>query len=1300
MGMIGFLPGTVVAKRFFIEEAASQGGMGTVYRSRDLQSGGQVAVKLMHTHCDSEAHARRFTREAELLAELRHPSIVAYLDHGHTYDGWSFLAMEWLEGEELGQRLRRSRLTLSESLTLLRDVASALAIAHRRGIVHRDLKPSNLYLRDGQLGRVTLLDFGIARQMWASAGLTRVGDVIGTPRYMAPEQAQGRQDISPACDVYSLGCVLFECLTGQVPIEGKHPAAVLTKILFQEAPLLRTLRPDLPAPLEGLLQRMLAKLPARRPADADALLAELDALPAMTERPAPGCDATTGEQGLELEEAQLVSVVIAGCGAFGTLAARAVELPMSLDDQPPPAERSELRRALSVYGGQVELLIDGSAVVTLAQTHKSTATDQAMQAARCALALKERWPDAQVVVTTGRGVLAAQVPLGEAIDRAWRLLGAHSLGSDPGSSPVLLDEVTAGLLDTRFELSPMPTGNFALRGERAEIDPARPLLGKPTPCLGRDRELAMLEGLLQECREESAPRVVLVTAPPGMGKSRLRHELVRRLQSRGEPLKILIGRGDPLSAGTPYGLLAQALRRLCGIVDGEPLAERRARLAERVRRQVSGPEVDRMIEFLGELCEIHFPDEASVQLHAARQDPHIMSDRISQAALDFLKALGEQKPLLLILEDLHWGDGLTVRLLDTALRQLRTTPLLILALARPEVEDLFPRLWKDRQRQDLRLEGLTAKASAQLVRKSLGEPVAEATLARIVKQAGGNALYLEELIRAEAAGKGEALPKTVLVMLQARLMRLPAGARFALRVASVYGQTFWRGGLQADDVDSWLQILINAEFIERHRSSRFPDDVEYSFRHALLREAAYSFLSTDEQRQWHRQAAHYLQRAGEQDPAVLAEHFQRSGELTQAIINYAQAAEQAYERNDLEETLRRVDRGLDCSAQGELRGTLYALKTAALFLRNELERALHIGTEALTLLEPGTADWYRAIGFATGSAAALGKRSEVSELARRFGNLPPPAAPMSSYFETASLLATMLGLIGDREMAELFLSHSQGASGLVTELSPSVHIWTHYALGRHASALQPAPWSAVYHFQVCLDAAMLIGDRRQIAICSGDLGFALARIGQSAAAEARLREGVQVAAQLGEPITLVWVQMYLTLLLAESRDEAAQNEAMQLARDILGTLGEESYYSGIVHCALAALHSAAGRLDEAEAVARKAVKTLGPTRSSAPLAFIALTQVLLRAGRPAEAAQVAGEGVRLAESLGGSGGSEVPLRRALVQSLRACGAAQAESAQVELALQITSQAAQIPDPALRASFLARVEATSGAIPIF
>ncbi|HWE27388.1 MAG TPA: serine/threonine-protein kinase, partial [Polyangia bacterium] len=205
------LPGVVVGTRFEVESVAAVGGMGTVYRARDRADGQRVALKLMRG-----SELDRFVSEAEVLASLRHPHIVRYVAHGEAGPGELFIAMEWIDGEDLAARLRRAPLSIRESVIVARTVAAALAVAHARGVVHRDLKPSNLLIPDGDVGALKLVDFGVAYLDDARGGVvTRTGAILGTPSYMAPEQARGQHPLSPRADVFSLGAVLFEAIAGQ-----------------------------------------------------------------------------------------------------------------------------------------------------------------------------------------------------------------------------------------------------------------------------------------------------------------------------------------------------------------------------------------------------------------------------------------------------------------------------------------------------------------------------------------------------------------------------------------------------------------------------------------------------------------------------------------------------------------------------------------------------------------------------------------------------------------------------------------------------------------------------------------------------------------------------------------------------------------------------------------------------------------------------------------------------------------------------------------------------------------------------
>jgi serine/threonine protein kinase len=267
--------GEVVGDRFRIEGLAGSGGMASIYRAADVATGLHAAVKVIGRQ--SGTGRERFMREAAVLAQLSHPYIVRYLAHGITTHGLPFLAMDWLEGEDLAARLGRSGLGVDESLTLIRRAAEGLAVAHDCGVVHRDIKPSNLFLVHGEPASVKVIDFGVAHIDAGAGALTRSGALLGTVSYMAPEQVTEAANIDARADVYALGCVLFECLTGRPPFVGRSPSLV-ARILREKAPRPSELRAHLDADIDALIERMLAKQRSERPRDAAELLRALDGL--------------------------------------------------------------------------------------------------------------------------------------------------------------------------------------------------------------------------------------------------------------------------------------------------------------------------------------------------------------------------------------------------------------------------------------------------------------------------------------------------------------------------------------------------------------------------------------------------------------------------------------------------------------------------------------------------------------------------------------------------------------------------------------------------------------------------------------------------------------------------------------------------------------------------------------------------------------------------------------------------------------------------------------------------------------
>ena len=267
------LLGTILNGRYRLEARIGSGGMSTVYRALDETLQRQVAVKLMNQEVSSDSdQLERFRREARAVAQLSHPHVVGVIDAGED-DGRPYIVFEFVEGENLKQRIRREgQLPVTEAVAYAIEIARALGAAHARHIVHRDVKPQNVLIDEEGSAKVT--DFGIARTL-DEEGLTADGRVIGTTDYVAPEQALGHR-VTGQSDLYSLGIVLYEMLTGEVPYKGENQVAVAMKHVREQLPDVQWRRPEVSASLAAVIDRATAKRPEDRYADDAELIADLE----------------------------------------------------------------------------------------------------------------------------------------------------------------------------------------------------------------------------------------------------------------------------------------------------------------------------------------------------------------------------------------------------------------------------------------------------------------------------------------------------------------------------------------------------------------------------------------------------------------------------------------------------------------------------------------------------------------------------------------------------------------------------------------------------------------------------------------------------------------------------------------------------------------------------------------------------------------------------------------------------------------------------------------------------------------
>lgn len=1262
--------GQRIDERFEIRAVAGMGGMGVVYRAYDSELGGDVALKVLRPGAEQE----RFQREAALLAQLEHESIVRFVAHGSAGEQLYFV-MEWLEGRDLASHLASTRLSVHESVLIARQVASALAVAHDLGVVHRDINPRNIFLVDDDPERVKVLDFGVARAPAATRQLTGVGSPIGTPGYMAPEQAQGVAAITPAADVFGLGCVLYECVTGRRAFSGQTLMELFARILVDDIPPVSTLVSSAPPGLDALVNHMLHKAAAGRPGHARLVVEALDGLGQLSDAPLSEALPPQSESAITDAEQRLSSIIL---------------LTPITDD-----EFECVVRAALAHGIKPLRLADGSALAVVG--NRGSATDQVAAAARAALDIRASVVGATIAVATGRAVTNGDKPAGEAIERASAALlevtQSLEFDSDVEASRVFVDQVTAGLLDLRFEVVATP-GGLRLEGTRDVGEPVRTVLGRRTRCVGRRRELSLLDATLEECSEDSVARAVLVTGPSGIGKTRLAHEFLRTVGREQPDTVVLFARGEPISVGSPFALLRRAIRSYAGIAEGSPSNAQQQAIHARVAQTVNVQEVDRVHQFLCELAGVPLPDEASGELRVTRFDHVLTGDKMLRAFEDWLHAECRAHPVLLILDDLHWGDLPSVRFIDAALRNLSEQPLMVLALGQPEVVQTFPELWSRRGLSQLRLTGLSRRSSERLVREVLGESATSDVVQRLVERAQGNPFWLEELVRAES--EAEQGSQAVVLVAQARLERLSSEARLALRAASVLGRRFWDGGVLAllgPKLSSVAlgQLLVNLEereIVTERESSKFAGQREFEFCSSLLRDAAYGTLTAGDRERGHLAAGSWLEAIGEQDAVVLAEHFSQGGTEDRAVHWYREGALQALRGNDWVAARERAEQGHAAASDDEMRARFALIEAEACKWAGDNQRALDRSLAVLGSVSAGSSLWCKACGEAVATAGKIGHADVYRRWAPELLKVDIDEHNEAELITALSRGATQLVLCAELGLAKALLDRGERLAALV-QPPAGTRGWMLEALAVYAGAMD----NATERVELAATAALLFeqaGDLRNACLQRISVGYACVEIGAYARARAALTEGLEVAQRMGLSNSIPIAQAQLGRALESfgkySEAEALLHEAIE-ALDHHGN----NRLAGVVRCYLAQIYLNQNKLDEAESTANEAVAILDAVLPMRPSALATLAMVRLARREPDQALSLAeranegvGEGTRL--NFG-----EALVRLSYVLALRASGQNETARARViDAARRLRERASLISDPELKELFLTAV----------
>jgi serine/threonine protein kinase/tetratricopeptide (TPR) repeat protein len=964
-------PGTMPALpsafgRYQVRRALGTGGFGDVYLGHDTQLDRPVAIKVLRTGPGRlQGESNPFLQEARRLARLRHPGIVTVHDVG-LHDGQVYVVSDFLDGPDLGSWLEDYRPTWRESAQVVAAVANALAHLHAQLVVHRDVKPANIIM---VAGAPVLVDFGLALDE-TQAGGNEWGTISGTPWYMSPEQAAGMAHrIDGRTDIYSLGVVFYELLTGRVPFRAAAPSELLRQVRDDEPQPPRQVVPQIPPDLERVCLKAMAKKQ-------------------------PDRYTTAGDFA---EEIRLVLLATADqsasrpmSAATGAAESRATKLATRrADTVAPPSPRSRVREA---ERRQVTVLVCSSDLFESdsyleldledqAQVLRSfqEACEQAVQRfdgiiVQCneqgllaCFGYPVAYEDAAArAARTGLGLLADLKPLGKQLLQSYKFdfgwwVGIHTgpaiaevkedmvlvvgearnvavrMREMAAPGKLICTEVAHRLLKGRFQC--VSLGDRHIKGisqpvqlfevaSIAEVGSAIEAAGPTglTPLTGRDHEVSLLKDRWEQA-EEGMGQVVLLVGEPGLGKSRLvytlKEHVLGKLALGAADVPVIEWRCSPHFQNTALYPAIDFYERALDFTRMEEPEVRFDRLLKRLKDDgLARPET---VPLWASLLSLPIREPFTpLSLPAVRQ-----REETFRAMLEWLRSRAARQPVLFIIEDLHWVDASTLEFLGQFLAEGLHDRILTVLTFRPEFKTPWPAV---AHQTSLALNRLTRRQAGELMRRQTGDEVPEALVAEVYDRTGGVPLFVEEFTKMvkesaplSSVAKGGTrveflrprdIPATLQDLVMARLDQMGGGGELA-QLAAVLGREFDYdlvaavASLDEPSLQAELARLVRAEILY---PKGHPPRCTYIFKHALLEDAMYNSLVKGKRQQLHRRIGEVLEgqfpETAQTRPELVAHHYTEAGLNDKAVGFWLKAGQRSRERSAAREAIGHLTRGL------------------------------------------------------------------------------------------------------------------------------------------------------------------------------------------------------------------------------------------------------------------------------------------------------------------------------------------------------------------------------------------------------
>jgi class 3 adenylate cyclase/tetratricopeptide (TPR) repeat protein len=947
--------------RYQVRRRLGTGGFGDVYLGHDTELDRPVAIKVVRAGPGrSQGESDPSLQEARRLARLRHPGIVTVHDVG-VHHGEVYVVSDYLDGPDLGTWLTDHRPTWRESAQIVAAIADALAHVHAQLVVHRDVKPANIIM---VAGAPVLVDFGLALDE-TQAGGSEKGTISGTPWYMSPEQAAGMAHrIDGRTDIYSLGVVFYELLTGRVPFRATGPSELLRQVRDDEPQPPRQLAPQIPPELERVCLRAMAKRQADRYTTAGdfaedirlVLLATADqsvSRQMAVENPMAGSRDTrlatrradtvaplSSRSRVRKPERRQVTVLVCGSDLFE------LEAFLELD----PEDQAQYLRGFQDICEQSVRRLAGTVVQCSEQGllacfgYPVAYEDAVIRAARTGLALLsdlKAWGPAKTLeanpwvgIHTGPAITEVKEDIvsvvGEARNVAVRMKDVAESGK------LICTEVSHRLLQGRFQCATL--GQRQIRGMSqpvqlfdvtsiAESGSAALAAGPTglTPLTGRDNEVSLLKDRWEQA-EEGMGQIVLLIGEPGLGKSRLVYTLKEHVLGKtaegATDAPVIEWRCSPHFQNTALYPAIDFYEHALGFGREEATDAR----FERLLKWLEGDGLARpaTVPLWASLLSLPTREPfAPLSLPPVRQ-----REETFRAMLEWLHMRAARRPILFIVEDLHWVDASTLEFLGQFLAEGLHDRILTVLTFRPEFKTPWPAL---AHQTSLALNRLTRRQAGELMRQQTGEAVPEALVAEVYDRAGGVPLFVEEftkMVKESGALSGAAkegtrveslrphsIPATLQDLVTARLDRMGGGGELA-QLAAVLGREFDYDLLRAvaaldeNVLHEELARLVQAGIL--YAKGQAPS-CTYIFKHALLEDALYNSLIKSKRQELHRRIADAMEsqfpQTAETRPELVAHHFTEAGVTDKAIDLWLKAGERSRERSAVHEAIGHLTRG-------------------------------------------------------------------------------------------------------------------------------------------------------------------------------------------------------------------------------------------------------------------------------------------------------------------------------------------------------------------------------------------------------